>query len=107
MRGNVATLCHLVGQVTSCTIAYVAVMLHFNLTDATAWQEEYCSVSYLALWNFIVDFFKVPSDAETKQQVNDLLVWWIKKAFPHSANGPEAKGAMANSRKLLAAQHAV
>ncbi|KAK0442561.1 hypothetical protein EV421DRAFT_1736078 [Armillaria borealis] len=105
-RGNVATLCRLEGQVTPRTIAYAAVMLHFNLTDATAWQEEYCGVSYLALWNFIVDFFEAPSDAETKQQVNDLLAWWTKKAFPHSANGPEAKGAMANSRKLLAAQRA-
>lgn len=105
-RGNVATLCRLEGQVTPRTIAYAAVMLHFNLTDATTWQEEYCGVSYPALWNFIVDFFEAPADPGSKQRVNELLAWWTKKAFPHSAKGPEAKGAMANSRKLLAAQRA-
>ncbi|PBK59860.1 hypothetical protein ARMSODRAFT_1027057 [Armillaria solidipes] len=105
-RGNVATLCHLEGQVTPRTIAYAAVMLHFNLTDATTWQEDYCGVSYPALWNFIVDFFEAPSDPASKQQVDDLLDWWAKKVFPHSAKGPEAKGTTANSRKLLAAQRA-
>ncbi|KAK0183721.1 hypothetical protein F5146DRAFT_1147316 [Armillaria mellea] len=89
MRGSVAMLCHLEGQVTLQMIAYAAVILHFNLTDATTWQEDYCSG---------------PSDPASKQQVNDLLDWWTKKVFPHSVKGPEAKGATANSRKLLAAQ---
>ncbi|KAK0485407.1 hypothetical protein EDD18DRAFT_1083362, partial [Armillaria luteobubalina] len=76
-KSNITSLCCLDGQVTPRTIAYAAVLLHFNLTDASTWQEEYCGFSYEGLWNFVVDYFEGPADVESKA-ANKLLEWWTK-----------------------------
>ncbi|KAF8176488.1 hypothetical protein BJ912DRAFT_930701 [Pholiota molesta] len=89
-------------RVTPRSIAYAAVLLAFNLTDATQWVEVYGHFNFRALYAFIIDFFEDPSAgpaavARTKR----LLKWWDNQIFPNHV------GASSDTRKArnkLAAQ---
>ncbi|KAL1740379.1 hypothetical protein HDZ31DRAFT_76928 [Schizophyllum fasciatum] len=104
-RTNVATLLNMNGKVTPRSIAYIAVLLHLNLTDAAAWVPKYNGVSYAGLYNFIVDFFedhnmRTASGRLGKQLADDCLKWWNKKIFPNAVEQPSD----VTSRDKLAAQ---
>ncbi|KAF9470887.1 hypothetical protein BDN70DRAFT_901767 [Pholiota conissans] len=102
-KSNVATILGMEGRVTPRSIAYAAVLLAFNLTDASHWVEVYNCFDYRALYALIVDFFEAPAGREAKKRSNDLLKWWSRQIFPHHT------GASSNTRKSrnkLAAQRA-
>ncbi|KAF9053255.1 hypothetical protein BJ165DRAFT_1523966 [Panaeolus papilionaceus] len=88
-KANVANILHMNGTVTPRSIAYAAVLLAFNFTDAAQWVEVYNNFSYPVLWEFIVDFFEDPIDDNAARRANELLAWWNKKVFPqhHSTDG--------------------
>ncbi|KII95413.1 hypothetical protein PLICRDRAFT_170072 [Plicaturopsis crispa FD-325 SS-3] len=78
-RKCVAKLGHIT-SVTPRSIAYVAVMARFALSNVSAWgifdgfdyEEFYCS---------IVDYFENPPDAAAKSRCAHKLSWWNKKIF--------------------------
>ncbi|KAF9017400.1 hypothetical protein BDZ89DRAFT_1140763 [Hymenopellis radicata] len=72
-KANVATPIGLGKQYTPQMIAYAAVMLHFNLTDANSWVESYNGFDYPALYDFIVDHFLPPANAPARRKADDLL----------------------------------
>ncbi|KAI3998398.1 hypothetical protein EV122DRAFT_256013 [Schizophyllum commune] len=89
-KSNVATLLRMKGQISPRAIAYAAVLLHFNLTNATQWVEQRGGVSYPALYNFIIDYFEGydPATAEgqlAKAQGDVLLKWYNDRVFPNKA----------------------
>ncbi|KAL1698357.1 hypothetical protein EV121DRAFT_297265 [Schizophyllum commune] len=105
-KPNVATLLRMDGQVTPRSIAYIAVLVHFNLTDATQWRRQVYGVNYGALYNFIVDYFEdfdETTEVGKLAQANaqDLLKWWNRKIFPGNFF---AKVNVQASRNKLAAQ---
>ncbi|KAL1749846.1 hypothetical protein FB107DRAFT_280241 [Schizophyllum commune] len=105
---DIATLLHMNGEITPRAIAYAAVLLHFNLTNASQWAEERFGVSYPALYNFIIDYFEGfdPSTEEgqlAKVQCDALLHWYNERVFP---NRVLATGNSEASYDKLAAQRA-
>ncbi|KAL1721155.1 hypothetical protein EV715DRAFT_288694 [Schizophyllum commune] len=89
-RSNVAKILRMSGQITPRAIAYAAVLLHFNLTNATQWVEQRSGVSYPALYNFIIDYFEDydPATEEgrlAKAQCDALLKWYNDRVFPNKA----------------------
>uniref|UniRef100_A0A8H7XUS1 Uncharacterized protein n=1 Tax=Psilocybe cubensis TaxID=181762 RepID=A0A8H7XUS1_PSICU len=86
-KRSVAAIIGLDGRVTPRTIAYAAVILIFNLTDATQWQDEYYYINFSRLYNFVVDYFEDTRQhsEEHKKHITELLKWWNDMVFP---NGP-------------------
>ncbi|KAF8143600.1 hypothetical protein K438DRAFT_1993738 [Mycena galopus ATCC 62051] len=104
---NVATILGMNGKVTGRTIAYVAVIEWFVLTDAPHWRSEYYGVSLPQLYNFIVDFFEGPQEGtEAKKRVNKLLAWWNKQIFPNHASSTIVNRSAVSSYDKLKAQRA-
>ncbi|KAF9783394.1 hypothetical protein BJ322DRAFT_1008007, partial [Thelephora terrestris] len=64
------------GQVTTRSIAYVAVQLHFALCDATHWMNHYNGFNYEEFYEFIIDFFEADQTPEGKAALTELLNWW-------------------------------
>lgn len=81
-KSNVASLLNMDGKVSGRSIAYAAVLLVFNLTDATQWSESYNSFSFVAFYNFLVDYFEEFRNDSSKKRVNTLLSWWNRQVFP-------------------------
>ncbi|KAF5382538.1 hypothetical protein D9615_002822 [Tricholomella constricta] len=81
--------------VTPRSIAYVAVLLHFSLTDAPHWKSTFNNLSYELMYNFIVDFFEDTSGPQAEDRIKSLFKWWNKQIFPVRA------AAMAGSRASL------
>ncbi|KJA23242.1 hypothetical protein HYPSUDRAFT_137971, partial [Hypholoma sublateritium FD-334 SS-4] len=77
-KSNVSTIIGMEGQVSPRSIAYAAVMVSFNLTDADHWMEVYNHFSYRALYSLIIDFFEAPSDPASKKHSDNLLKWWSR-----------------------------
>ncbi|KAF9044321.1 hypothetical protein BJ165DRAFT_1528874 [Panaeolus papilionaceus] len=103
-KSNVAAILHMSGSVTPRSIAYAAVMLVFNLTDATQWTETYNGFNFRTLWNFIVDYFEETPDEASTNRVKALLKWWNKQVFPqHASVSADSRKA----RKKLALQRAL
>ncbi|KJA24322.1 hypothetical protein HYPSUDRAFT_200549 [Hypholoma sublateritium FD-334 SS-4] len=75
-KSCVATILGMEGRVTPRSIAYAAVLLAFNLTNAVQWVEIYNDFNFRALYNLIVDFFEVPGGKEAERRVARLLEWW-------------------------------
>ncbi|KJA13399.1 hypothetical protein HYPSUDRAFT_151639 [Hypholoma sublateritium FD-334 SS-4] len=73
---NVANILGMDGRVTPRSIAYAAVLLAFNLTDAGYWMEIYNQFNFRALYALIVDFFEGPSGQAAKRRSQNLLKWW-------------------------------
>ncbi|KAF9043142.1 hypothetical protein BJ165DRAFT_1405518 [Panaeolus papilionaceus] len=100
-KTNVATILHMSGNVTPRSIAYAAVMLVFNLTDATQWMETYNGFNFRVFWNFIVDYFEDTPDERASKKAAALLKWWNKQVFPqHTSASADSRKA----RRKLAAQ---
>ncbi|KAL1712279.1 hypothetical protein EV715DRAFT_213944, partial [Schizophyllum commune] len=82
-RTNVATGLNMRGKVTPRSIAYIAVLVHLNLTDANAWVTVYIGINYMSLYNFIIDFFE-DHDPTTAvgtlglHLADNVLQWWNK-----------------------------
>ncbi|KAF8867594.1 hypothetical protein BD779DRAFT_1685585 [Infundibulicybe gibba] len=102
-KNNVATLLNMDGRVTGRSIAYAAVLLVFNLTDAHQWKDVYNGSNFVAFYNFLVDYFEDTPDATSKMRVNSLLAWWNQQIFPHHVG---ASTDPRSSHKRLAAQRA-
>ncbi|KAF9470595.1 hypothetical protein BDN70DRAFT_982771 [Pholiota conissans] len=100
---NVASIIGMDGRVTPRSIAYAAVLLAFNLTDASHWMEVYNRFDYRALYALVVDFFEATSGRAAKKRSNDLLKWWSAQIFPHHSS---ASINTRKSRNKLAAQRA-
>ncbi|CAK5267889.1 unnamed protein product, partial [Mycena citricolor] len=78
-HGSMATILRMNNQVTPRSIAYVAVLAHFSLTNAVQWKDTYNNVSYIGLYNYIVNFFECPRpDTPHGQHRRKLLAWWTK-----------------------------
>ncbi|KAF9781120.1 hypothetical protein BJ322DRAFT_1010928, partial [Thelephora terrestris] len=77
-RANNAELHGMDGSVTPRAIAYSAVQLHFNLTDAIHWMAHYNGFSYEEFYEFIVDFFEADATPEAQEASTKLLEWWNK-----------------------------
>jgi len=74
---TIATRVNLNEKVTPRSIAYVAVILHFNLQTSERWDEQYGGFDYRGLYNYVIDFFEdVDDDDETKKRAKELLKWW-------------------------------
>ncbi|KIM41094.1 hypothetical protein M413DRAFT_445819 [Hebeloma cylindrosporum] len=82
-KSNVASLLNMDGKVTPRSIAYVAVLLVFNLTNAASWTETHNGFNFMAFYNFIIDYFEVTCDEYEKENVEQLLAWWNRQVFPH------------------------
>ncbi|KAG5647655.1 hypothetical protein H0H81_007562, partial [Sphagnurus paluster] len=72
-------------SVTPRSIAYIAVMLHFALTDASSWKSQYDGMDYKLLYNFIVDYFEDTPAPADQARIEALLKWWNEKTFPQHA----------------------
>ncbi|KAJ3565717.1 hypothetical protein NP233_g7458 [Leucocoprinus birnbaumii] len=80
-KSNVASRIGMNGKVTSRAIAYTAVMLVFNLTEASRWTEVHNGFSFHGLYNFIVDFFEDTPDNASRDNARSLLQWWNREVF--------------------------
>ncbi|KAF9032750.1 hypothetical protein BJ165DRAFT_1568204 [Panaeolus papilionaceus] len=85
-KASVATLLHMNSRVTPRSIAYAAVVLAFNLTDAVQWVEVYNGFNFCVLWSFIVDYFEETPDEDSKSKADELLQWWNKQVFPQQGH---------------------
>ena len=56
--------------------AHTFTQLHFSLTDATHWMNEYNGFNYEEFYEFIVDFLKVDQTLEGKAATTELYNWW-------------------------------
>ncbi|KJA14120.1 hypothetical protein HYPSUDRAFT_208728 [Hypholoma sublateritium FD-334 SS-4] len=104
LRRNVASKVHLNDKVTSRSIAYAAVQLHFNLQTAASWASIYGGFDYQGLYNYIVDFFDDAPGPEAKKRSKDLLDWWSSKIFSGAAVRRQTNTSA--SRKALRQQRA-
>ncbi|KAJ7028906.1 hypothetical protein C8F04DRAFT_1289336 [Mycena alexandri] len=95
---------HMGGKVTPRSIAYIAVLLHFALTNAAIWTSEYYKFSYPQMYNFIVDYFEAPREGTPQREHADkLLNWWNKQIFPnHAASASTSQTAISSMAKLRA-----
>ncbi|KAF9047615.1 hypothetical protein BJ165DRAFT_1403296 [Panaeolus papilionaceus] len=87
-KSDVSTILHMGGRVTPRSIAYAAVMLVFNLTDAVQWTETYNGFNFRVLWNFIVDYFEDAPSEQATQKASSLLRWWNKPGKGWLLRGP-------------------
>ncbi|KAJ7240257.1 hypothetical protein C8J57DRAFT_1478242 [Mycena rebaudengoi] len=108
-RRSVADILNMNGKVTGRSLAYIAVLEHFSLTNATSWVDQYYGISYPQMYNFIVDFFETPcAGTAAKQRADKLLEWWNKQIFPgHAASAGTQRTAVSSSAKLRAQRAAM
>ncbi|KJA27917.1 hypothetical protein HYPSUDRAFT_197489 [Hypholoma sublateritium FD-334 SS-4] len=92
-KSNVANILGMDGRVTPRSIAYAAVLLAFNLTNAGYWMEVFNQFNFRALYALVVDFFEGPSGQAARRRSQNLLKWWSTQIFPHHSS------ASTNSRK--------
>ncbi|KAJ7661179.1 hypothetical protein B0H17DRAFT_1212296 [Mycena rosella] len=71
------------GKVMPRSIAYIAILVYFTLTNASGWTPDYYNILLLQMCNFIVDFFEAPTHGLAACKcANDLLTWWNKYTLP-------------------------
>lgn len=56
--------------------AHIFFQLHFALTDASAWKDDYNGFAYEEFYEFIVDFFEADITPEGQEASAKLLAWW-------------------------------
>ncbi|KAF8955386.1 hypothetical protein BDZ97DRAFT_1764959 [Flammula alnicola] len=78
---NVSSLLNMDGKVTGHSIAYAAVLLVFNLTDATQWVDTHNGFSFIGFYNFIINYFEEFHNPASQCRVDDLLAWWNSQVF--------------------------
>ncbi|KAL1720471.1 hypothetical protein EV715DRAFT_196844 [Schizophyllum commune] len=114
-KQNVSKLLKMNGKATPRSIAYAAVLLHFNLTDAKTWSDVYQGVNYPEFYNFIIDYFEnnditTPIGRLAQTEADATLHWFSQQAFPIDTETAieveEAWGELAAQRakKLAAAE---
>ncbi|KAJ7235690.1 hypothetical protein C8J57DRAFT_1728558 [Mycena rebaudengoi] len=108
-RRCVADILNMNGKVTGRSVAYVAILEHFSLTNATSWVNQYYGISYSQMYNFIVDYFEAPrAGTAAKQRADKLLEWWNKQIFPgHAASAATQRTAASSAAKLRAQRAAM
>ncbi|KAJ7232880.1 hypothetical protein C8J57DRAFT_1729681 [Mycena rebaudengoi] len=108
-RKPVADLLNMNGKVTGRSLAYIAILEHFSLTNATSWANQYYGISYPQMYNFIVDYFEAPrAGTAAKQRADKLLEWWNKQIFPdHAASAATQRTAVSSAAKLRAQRAAM
>ncbi|KDQ25833.1 hypothetical protein PLEOSDRAFT_1072032 [Pleurotus ostreatus PC15] len=73
------TVAQLMGmkRVTPRSVAYIAVLIHFSLTDAENWCIDYNGFNYLGFYNAIVDYFETAApDTDEYENMQDILAWY-------------------------------
>ncbi|KAJ7762207.1 hypothetical protein B0H16DRAFT_1884180 [Mycena metata] len=97
---------HMGGKVTPRSIAYIAVILHFSLTNAAIWTSEYYKFSYPQMYNFIVDYFEAPRvGTPQRERADKVLDWWNRQIFPnHAVSASTSRTAVSSMAKLRAQQ---
>ncbi|KAJ7017045.1 hypothetical protein C8F04DRAFT_1406333 [Mycena alexandri] len=97
---------HMGGKVTPRSIAYIAVILHFALTNAAIWTSEYYKFSYPQMYNFIIDYFEAPrAGTPQRERADKLLDWWNQQIFPnHAVSASTSRTAVSSMAKLRAQQ---
>ncbi|KAF7307252.1 Alpha beta-hydrolase [Mycena indigotica] len=81
---NVATKLQMNGRVTGRSVAYIAVLTHFCLTNAEQWTEEFGGFLYSSMYNFIVDYFEAARVGTAhRERADTLLAWWDSQIFPN------------------------
>ncbi|KAJ7265249.1 hypothetical protein C8J57DRAFT_1230268 [Mycena rebaudengoi] len=91
------------------SVAYVAILEHLSLTNATSWVNQYYGISrsYSQMYNFIVDYFEAPrAGTAAKQRADKLLEWWNKQIIPGHAASAATQPTAASSAAKLRAQRA-
>ncbi|KAL0569738.1 hypothetical protein V5O48_012226 [Marasmius crinis-equi] len=78
-KRNVASILGMTA-VTARSIAYAAVMLHFNLTTAESWNMVVDGFNYTVFYDVIVDYFEGGKLA-SEEEIKDLLNWWNQQVF--------------------------
>ncbi|KAJ7265098.1 hypothetical protein C8J57DRAFT_1718405 [Mycena rebaudengoi] len=108
-RKPVADILNMNGKVTGRSLAYIAILEHFSLTNATSWANQYYGISYPQMYNFIVDYFEAPrAGTAAKQRADKLLEWWNKQIFPdHAASAATQRTAVSSAAKLRAQRAAM
>ncbi|KAI5894788.1 uncharacterized protein SCHCODRAFT_02617806 [Schizophyllum commune H4-8] len=86
-KQNISKLLKMDNKATPRSIAYSAVLLHFNLTDAKTWSDTYQGVNYPEFYNFIVDYFEnndtnTPLGRLAQGEADATLLWFSQQAFP-------------------------
>ncbi|CAL1699862.1 unnamed protein product [Somion occarium] len=102
VRSSVADKLHMNNQVTPRSIAYICVLAHFSLTDATQWDTTVYDVDYTAMYEFIVDYLEDTPTEQSRKNAETILSWWNRKVFKGKSSG--IHGNQNKSRKRLAAQ---
>ncbi|KAJ7202897.1 hypothetical protein GGX14DRAFT_653456 [Mycena pura] len=95
-KGSVAAkhdICHS----TPRMIAYAAVQQHFNLSDATHWNEVDGAFDYSVYYNNIVDFFENAPGRTSQKKAQELLTWWDRRIFSRSVGSSTSSSTQANS----------
>ncbi|KAF9474972.1 hypothetical protein BDN70DRAFT_936263 [Pholiota conissans] len=100
-KSCVASLLNMDGKVTGRSIAYAAVLMVFNLTNAVSWTETYNNFSFIGFYNFLVDYFEEERSANSTRRVKELLEWWNDQVFPEHV---ASMGDSDESRELLLTQ---
>ncbi|KAG9217530.1 hypothetical protein CCMSSC00406_0008457 [Pleurotus cornucopiae] len=73
-------------HVTPRAIAYIAVLIHFSLTDAENWCIDYNGFNYLGFYNAIVDYFEiVQPGTDEDEHTQTILAWYDRQVFPMHA----------------------
>ncbi|KAN0084554.1 hypothetical protein V8E55_008058, partial [Tylopilus felleus] len=62
-------------------IAYIAVQLRFALSSCGSWRPVDCLFDHMKFYNNILQWFEDIIDAEEKQFIDDLLMWWDIQIF--------------------------
>ncbi|KAJ7688804.1 hypothetical protein B0H17DRAFT_1135348 [Mycena rosella] len=82
IRKPVAEKLGMNGKVTPRSIAYIAILVYFALTNASGWMPDYYNISLPQMYDFIVDFFEIPTrSSAARNRADDLLTWWKNPAF--------------------------
>ncbi|KAJ7090535.1 hypothetical protein C8R44DRAFT_861301 [Mycena epipterygia] len=105
IRKPVCEIMRMNGKVTPRSIAYIAITLHFALTNAQSWTPNYYGFSYPQMYNFIVDYFEAPgAGTPHRAHVDALLAWWNQQIFPTHASSASTNPTAASSMAKLRAQ---
>ncbi|KAG9225624.1 hypothetical protein CCMSSC00406_0003127 [Pleurotus cornucopiae] len=98
------TVAQLMGMkhVTPRAIAYIAVLIHFSLTDAENWCIDYNGFNYLGFYNTIVDYFETATpDTDEYDHMQGILAWYDRQVFPmHAKDSLTSKPSTAFGDKL-------
>ncbi|KAF8177216.1 hypothetical protein BJ912DRAFT_1045759 [Pholiota molesta] len=81
-KSCVSSLLNMDGKVTGRSIAYAAVLMVFNLTEAVQWVDVFNGFSFVGFYNFLVDYFEEYRSDNAQRRVNELLDWWNSQVFP-------------------------